>query len=207
MNIEHNYLAFADENYLLHHRPNPTTNTSENELLFTAEYAILQGKAWNPRRYIANQMLRFYKEEVAKGHKISHDNKTGMVALYPNLKESIFRVGGRVWLHPRDIIYYGYMKYGAVFYPLLPIVSMANIISCYRTYKTTGTNKHITTSGKLLAMVRNLSAGLRLTQWICTKLIHRNENFKSWENVARIYFPDVDGMEHPVVQNIKVLDK
>jgi hypothetical protein len=216
MNVSDNYMKFADENMLLHHRPNPTTHTSENELLFTAEYLILN-KSKNSM--IVSKMYNFYQSEVNKGHKISHDNKTGMVAMYPDLDESIFRVGGRIWLHPRDWVFYGYQKHGWPFYPLLPLVSIANIISCARTWKKHPDSscartwkkhpdrKELTTSGKLLAMVRNLSAGMRLTQWICTKLIKNNEHFGSWENVARIYFPNQEGLEHPIVTSIKALDE
>ena len=207
--INEHYNLFADENHLLHHRLNPTSDTSENELLFTAEYILLnEDLLYQDKELLAFSMVEFYMTEVFKGHKISHDNKTGLLVIDPNYTESIFRVGGRWWFHPRDIVFFGYRKYGALFFPLIWIVSLANIISCARTYKKSKDgSKHLTTSGKLLAMVRNLSADMPLTQKICTYLIRRNKHFGSWENVARIYFPDQEGIEHPVVTYIKRLDR
>jgi len=203
--------SWFDELGLLHHVNNPTTDSSENELLFTAEYIMLSE---NSEQVVDAELalLQFYYDEVVEDRHMSHDNKTGVVATWgAAIKDSIFKVGNRWWLHPRDIVYYGYMKHGYWFYPLLPIVSISNIISCARTWKdhegidhrtnTVVKWKSLTTSGKMLAFVRNKSAGLKLTQKICTWLIERNPEFRSWTNVAKIYFPHVgdSGENHPVV--------
>jgi len=197
------YERFADEKGLLHHVERPTTNSSENELLFTAEYLNLRGFKYDPRVYA---MFTFYANEVTSGKRISHDNKTGMVSVFPDLNESIFKVGGRLWLHPRDIVFYGYQKYGWPFYPLLPIVSISNIISCARTWKTHDDGRsELTTSGKMLAWFRNRTAGLHLTQKICTWLIKRNPHFGSWYKIGKIYF-SAEG--HPIPELMKKeLDK
>ncbi len=216
---------YFDDRGLMHHVENPTEDSSENEILFTSEYLLLYrdelqntslGSLLNdytgsiPNSYekiaypeLVNRVLFFYQTEKNNNKRISHDNKTGLVSVYPQLTESIFRVGKRLWLHPRDIVYYGYKKYGFWFYPLLPVVSISNIISCYRTYKVhPDGRKEVTTSGKLLALVRNLGADLRLTQKICTFLIKRNKNFKSWGNVGKIYF----GYRHPITRALRGLD-
>ena len=190
------YSDWLDENHLLHHKKFPTNETSENELLFTAELLLLEAMTENPNHMLIESsmgMRDFYNDQKIQGKHISHDNKTGLVSIWKGYNESIFKVGKRWWLHPRDIVYYGYMKHGAWFWPLLPIVSIANIISCARTYKVhkdrpEGQQKHLTTSGKMLAFVRNKAAGLTLTHKICTWLIERNDKFLSWYWVSKIYF-------------------
>jgi len=197
------FSSWFDERGLLHHVNNPTTDSSENELLFTAEYLLLGGAYYFLHK---TNMRNFYAEEVHQNRHVSHDNKTGLISSMSKYRqeESIFKVGNRWWFHPRDIVYYGYMKYGFWFAPFLPIVSLANIISCARTWKkhealqpdgTVIKWKSLTTSGKMLAFVRNKSAGLTLTHKICTWLIKRNPEFGSWTKVAKIYFPN-EG--HPI---------
>ena len=142
-----------------------------------------------------------YDDEIIEEKHMSHDNKTGLVSIWgASIRDSIFKVGHRWWFHPRDIVFYGYMKHGFWFWPLLPIVSLANIISCARTYKYYDDrpephHRQLTTSGKMLAFVRNKSAGLKLTHKICTWLIKRNKHFGSWTKVAKLYFPN-EG--HPI---------
>lgn len=203
------YNDWLDENRLLHHKRFPTHQTSENELLFTAELillvAIQEGEYMGNLPGVSAGMLYFYNEQKKLDKHISHDNKTGLVSIWNKYDESIFKVGNRWWFHPRDIVFYGYMKHGAWFWPLLPIVSIANIISCASTYKThkdrpEGERKHLTTSGKMLSFVRNKAAGLTLTHKICTWLIERNENFGSWHRVSKIYFPE-EG--HPIPELMK----
>ena len=193
------FSSWFDENGLLHHVNNPTTDSSENELLFTAEYLILGGPSkWYTK---AMDIYDFYMDEVRFERHMSHDNKTGIVSVFEDeIRDSIFKVGNRWWFHPRDIVYFGYMKYGFWFYPLLPVVSIANIISCARTWKYYDDrpephHRQLTTSGKMLAFVRNKSAGLTLTHKICTWLIKRNKHFGSWTKVAKLYFPN-EG--HPI---------
>ena len=223
------FSSWFDENGLLHHVNNPTTDSSENELLFTAEYLILGGPSkWYTK---AMDIYDFYMDEVRFERHMSHDNKTGIVSVFEDeIRDSIFKVGHRWWFHPRDIAYYGYMKHGVTFpimwgivlgimlSPLIylehyvwfvalllvlnpiAIISSANIISCARTWKYYDDrpephHRQLTTSGKMLAFVRNKSAGLKLTHKICTWLIKRNEHFGSWTKVAKMYFPN-EG--HPI---------
>ena len=200
-----------DENGLLHQTWNPTEESSENELLFTAEYYLLGGKGGAGAGSL--QMLWFYNSEWLQGKHMSHDNRTGYLSVVGWDDYSIFKAGNRWWLHPRDTVYWGYMKYGWPFYPLLSIVSLANIWSCARTYKKHKAVqpdgsvlrwKSLTTSGKMLALTRNLGADLKLTQKICSWLIRRNPKFKSWTATAKLYFPLTNdkGENHPIVRLI-----
>lgn len=190
-----------DENGLMHQVWKPTEASSENELLYTAEYFLLIGDMYAG----CPAMMYFYYTEWEAGKHMSHDNRTGFLSIAKDDEYSIFKAGKRWWLHPRDTVYWGYMKYGWPFYPLLPVVSLANIWSCARTYKKSKDGKkHITTSGKMLALTRNLGADLKLTQKICSWLIRRNPKFKSWTATAKRYFPltDYKGANHPIVRLI-----
>lgn len=200
---------FVDNYGFLHHqeaiRGNP--ETSENGPTFSTE-AILLGMPLTPRYDMLIKSKRVFRTTPISewGGHFSHDS---MTALYASRRVDTSKLPMIYWnkrfmLHPRDIVYYGYMRYGFWFYPLLPIVSLANIISCARTWKKhKSVNfageaikwKSLTTSGKMLAFVRNKSAGLKLTHKICTWLIKRNKHFGSWTKVAKIYFPN-EG--HPI---------
>jgi hypothetical protein len=189
-----------DENGLMHHVHRPTEDSSENELLFTAEYMLLSGVDLDAHesQLIFESMYKFYVEEWEAGKHMSHDNRTGIIAvgLYDNY--SIFKAGKRLWLHPRDWIYWGYMKYGWPFAPLMPIVSMFNIWSCMIKNR----NGVPTTSGKMLALTRNLGANLKLTNKICGYFVKKH--FGSWANMAKIYYPYTNdrGENHPIVRLI-----
>lgn len=184
-----------DENGLMHQVHRPTEDSSENELLFTAEYYLLAGG--NPIA-VNFDMMNFYNQEWDDGKHMSHDNRTGLLSITGWDTRSLLKAGNRWWLHPRDTIYWGYMKHGAWFLPLLPMVSLFNIWSCAIKNR----NGVPTTSGKMLALTRNLGANMKLTQKICGWFIKRH--FGSIANMAKIYFPLTNdkGENHPIVRLI-----
>jgi len=189
-----NYKSWLDENTLLHHVNNPTEQSSENEILFTAEYVLLR-RLLGKECYFPFLGYAFYMEEWQDGKHMSHDNRTGILAIdsdhYP-----LYKLANRTWLHPRDLVFWGYKKHPRLFWPLLPIVCISNIISCAKTYKThKDGRKELTTSGKMLAFVRNKSSNLELTHKVCTWFIRRNKHFGSWTKVSKIYFPNKG---HPI---------
>lgn len=127
---------------------------------------------------------------------MSHDNYTGIMCANKMFKFGFpVQIFSRKRVHPRDLIFYGYLKYPWLFYWLLWIPSIAMIVSCMRTWKIRGPQKFIATDGKLLAYFRCISANMGITFLICTWILKRKEYFGGWEVVFLRYFRDP---EHPI---------
>ena len=143
---------------------------------------------------------------------VSHDNLTAIAAsaymynrgddinseIWSYLKRHLFtydfRVPGVVnfdrIMHIRDVIFYGFLAGSIICMLLMPIVVLANVISCLRA------NEH--TSGKLLVFVRNRSSRkrsllMRVSDYICDFIIEWKYD-RGWRDVFAIYFKEG---EHP----------
>ena len=171
----------------IHHVKFPSIKTSENSILFTSTYKILSGDS--------------DMSISAQHNKDSHDNKTGYICLlqYNNLKSTLAvhkLIFGRTWIHPRDLALYAWNKYPFLMPLCAPIVSLGCIISCRRTWRTDKFgNQELTTSGKMLSLIKMISFDMKITLKICTWLINRNKMFRLWTNVASIYF---SATGHPI---------
>ena len=193
---------FIDENGLVHHLENPTEESSENEIMFTSLFLILQYKVGNYFDFKMRQhLIDFFNEEVKQGKHMSHDNRTGLAAVRFNQEDMpLISLGNRVWLHPRDFVWWGWRRHkgtkkGVLFWLLLWIPSFFMILSCYQTYKVRDGKKIKKTDGKLLTWIRCQSTKMPLTFRLCTWLIKRNKEFGSWERVSSLYFKE-EG--HPI---------
>lgn len=196
-------LEWLDDDLQMHHKKDPSKDTSENEALFTGEYIVLS-LALNktiintmPVLNTSNMVISFNNKEH-----ISHDNLTGVVAQrYMSGLKNFFPIFSTKRMHPRDMVIYGYAsKWGKLFAPFMWIPSLAMIYSCYTTFRKKPWGKELTSSGKMLALTRIIAFDMKITSKICTRLIERNPEFGSWHKVAKIYFP-AEG--HPIPLLVK----
>lgn len=182
----------------------------ENSVLFTAEYVILSLKEGKDPELLRSMMvsaIESYRKE--DGHLefdekegFSHDNRTAVVCISKILgmnyhTEEKFK-HWKQYMHPRDIVFYNYLKGGwrkllATFFMWMPILDM--IFTCASTYKVRNGKRIVKTDGKLLAWVRLHTVEMKLVSKICTYLLSKNMFFKTWKNVFNIYFTD---FAHPI---------
>ena len=137
---------------------------------------------------------------------LSYSNKLGHhTEIWKEIKRQWFRYNNveipQTWkeklvnkrfLHPRDIIFYGYCAGSWIWKLALPILWIFMLVSSAKTYKIRGDQKFIATDGKLLNFVRlqatRSTSYLWNLQWyINTWIIKRK--FGSWNKVFNIYFP------------------
>ncbi len=121
--------------------------------------------------------------------------------------------------HPRDFVMAGYFKLPILFWPLLPIMSLSFIVSCWQSHKKRHGIKIPKTDGKIIAFIICKAFRLRLTFWICDKLIrYKNRpepipasygkkifdqnswQWGSWHNVFSDYYRNFN---HPNIQLIR----
>ena len=184
----------------------------ENGILFAAEYFRLR-KMNNvdlptdkekAMKAIQSQQKSFTWLQALDGEPNSHDNHTAITSLsYQFGLDYHKQYFYRDWthrIHPRDIGYYLYLRFGAKKYLsflLVPtIISM--IISCrYYIEK----NGYPATSTKLLTWLRIETLDMKITRKICTYMI--NKSFGSWYELFNIYFRK--DQNHPIVIQAKKL--
>lgn len=97
------------------------------------------------------------------------------------------------WIHPRDLIFYGYCAGNPIAKLCIVFLALACIVSCMR--------KKEETSGKLLAwtkchILKEKSLVMRWTLKACSKLV------KSWKEVFCIYFPDSKNPIHQLAVEV-----
>lgn len=200
---------YFDENGMM-------TPGGENGILFTAEYVTLAKEGeYNMSKLFAYEAIKSQQigphtfQSVDKKEPWSHDNHTGMVCMSKimdlNFHKKFFWSGWWRRAHPRDVVFYLYMKGGIIgalawFFLWIPMISM--IVSCATTYKVRGARRFVATDGKLLTWLRCKAGNLHLTYWICSEIISRKEKFGSWYKVFKIYFKHND---HPNVRLAKEL--
>lgn len=194
-------MNFFDKNGMLHHLPNPTSDISENELLFTGEYVVLRHLKGFSSYEGGIDITNAYKSDLANNFHISHDNATGVMCARQVLGFTpIIPIFDKSRAHPRDIVMYGYAKYPFLFWWLLWIPSICMIISCYQNYKVRGGRKIIKTDGKILAFIRVKAFNMKITDRICTYLIKKNKFYGNWHEVFKRYFKET---EHPLPELVK----
>lgn len=225
---------WLDDHKLLHVHKQPSD--SENPMLFSSVFYIALHK--KHKIFLPNNLLKVIGALKGQGEwewrdspthefggKFGLDNTTGLICFSHVFNLSYHKEvppfhyhGGR---NPKDVIFYGYVKYLALskqswkYFPLrvlftmlLPVTSIAMIITCIQTYKIkpywyekiikyfkTGEwdrlrIKIVKTDGKILAWLRCQSLGMKWTYKICSYFIKRNKNFGSWKKVFEIYYPE-----------------
>lgn len=153
---------------------------------------------------------------------ISHDNLTAIVAMLAfmgnffeieqiwkemkrqNLKyDNLDPENPKRWVHPRDIIFVGYMAGSPVCFLLLPLLWIIMLESQLNLTKKPG-QIYINTDGKLLNFVRIWSIGFRnkflqkvfnAVYWLGRKITHYN-----WSAIFSIYFPESEHPNHKAAQ-------
>ena len=199
---------YSDKFFLTHLHPHPSVNGSENSPMFSGLTWLLFDKIYglklaeNERikmvvhNYETERGYQTYPDDQGRPGNFSHDNMTGATVLHKLIDEKpqLWPYDNQ-WFHPRDIAFYLYARFPYIFWFLLPIASLAMIVSCAQNYKYRGGRQILKTDGKLLAFMRCQAFNMRITFAICTWLIYRNPKFKSWTKVAKIYFKDKN---HPI---------
>jgi hypothetical protein len=136
--------------------------TSHDQLLSIIAFSLIQSKKYH---------LEIWK--WLKSHLFTYDNISKKI----NFKR---------FLHPRDIIFFGYCANSKLCKLLLPLLTIIMCISCF--------NKQ--SSGKLLCWVRCKCANLKITYYLCTLIIKLNKNYGSWNKVFNTYFPNKNHPNH-----------
>lgn len=224
--------SFWDENGLLHVKKG---EYSENGILFAAHWLMLlllldpglktrAKEFFNVQESICNRCIKKYWRDGKIGFwydpnpndendsfcHFSHDNMTGLYSMlncqlnnFPTL-----RWNHRLWLHPRDVIFYSIMHKRIWSYFFLPLLWIMAYISCRKE------REH--TSGKCLWWLRLQTLklhGNKVVSWFGEKMYrdmtelllreHYYDLFRVldgkkehvWINVFSIYFKEKD---HPV---------
>jgi len=215
------YSEWFDAMKLIHLDKNPDITNSENGPLFSAEFHMLwkqmYGKSHpylsdaigtvNPRKGQYNPSGEWIDKDSRDAH-FSHDNMTGLYCLYYQRFQHIpshLDVMTKYVKHPRDLCFFTYchmLKYDGfmmwvIKHLLLVIPSLAMIVSCWQLYKVRNGNKILKTDGKLMALLRCKTFGLKKTLWCCEKALKMRKKWKSWSQIFGIYFRRSD---HPINQ-------
>ncbi len=203
-----------DEYGMVHVHPQPSD--SENGILFTAEYILL--------KYDLNDLsveeVKAYSDTI-KHHEVSegvykqtpwgevdpssHDNTTAIVTashvLDMEYHETI-KILGHYW-HPRDWIYYSWLRGDVWSYPFLPLLFLAFLYMALTKYKYRNGNKILKTDGELLYWVRSHidKPFMRFCNWIIVPLLKRRFGENYVKGMLEIYFKNT---EHP---NRKLAEK
>lgn len=188
--------VFLDSNGFVHLDTNPSLSESENKIMFTALCSLFYNvDPTLDEVYLGGKFRRNSDRDWDNGS-FSHDEMTGLYCLLSDIRNlPILKWEGNYWLHPRDIAFYTYCHNKFLGSLLLPIASIAMIISCLQDYKYRNGKRFVRTDGKLLAYLRCKKYKLNLTFWICDKIIKRKKLFGSWDKVFSIYFRNP---EHPL---------
>ena len=181
--------------YLL---PNSHAEQSENGVLFTVQYYYLKlyTRTNNPLDMIRVHTLLWdnmrsnngiYRTLPNDGNpRFSLDNMVAVAGFARKTKFTKLLYGlplfRRYSLRPDNFAYLLYCKYPLIGWWFLPITSLFMIISCYRA----ANNR---TSGPLLAYTKAKGINMRLTWWLCQKVMPM-----SMRTCFQVYYPQ---FEHP----------
>jgi hypothetical protein len=168
----------------------------ENGVLFTAEYARLRQMTGKPPLFPNGDVRLPIEVTLSPGRDpLSHDNMTAIVCLSKQFnlgyEKNLFH---REWwrrLHPRDIIFYLYMKggiLGALAKPFLFITILSGLYACYHKQET---GKTLDTDGKLLHWLRVETCDWKLTRKISSFILEDRHNM-TWDDIFKIYFKEWD---------------
>lgn len=200
---------WLDRDGFLHLHKNPEIDESENSPMY---YGLLSSVIVIPYFLSLSPLKQGNKFRANAnrewGSHFSHDNMTGLYCILKNEgSEAYMRSLPTVywnrdfWLHPRDLAFYFWAKHPILGFPFIWIASLSMIISCIQKYKVRGNgNKIIKTDGKLLTYMRCKTFNMSITFSICSFFIRHHKYFNNWNDVAVMYFKDVD---HPLRKLIK----
>jgi len=197
-------MTWLDKDGLLHLDPQPSD--SDNGILFLVEFYILkhlQGKLTlddqqNFKRAIDKLETfpntgTYYQRPDSFENVGSHDNATAIASFSYLVGLSDYQrlTITRKLMHPRDVIFYNYLKGSFIAKLLLPITCLFQIITCLRSKEET--------SGKLLTFVRtrctmDRSIIMRGCAKICDWILAKKYGSKHWHKIFSIYFKNED---HP----------
>lgn len=193
-------MTFFSEDGLLHNEPMPSR--SENALLFLIEYRILVGVdqyTWLQTRNLCANYLDGHTDQD-----LSWDNYEATAAFASWIDSDFLRNKIKIFslkrMHPRTIAYLLWVKYPLIGFWFLPIVTIASIFACLRTWKVRPHGRFLATDTKLLTWVRFTGSQMWITEKICTYILGRKKEFGSFERCFEIYFPNED---HPIRQALK----
>lgn len=204
------YEEWFDKVKLMHLDRYPDITNSENGPLFTAYFYTLYSKrsfGQHPFMYqsmvAVNPSPGVYMPSGAGGEHFSHDNMTGLYAMYYMAFKRVpshLPLVTRYVKHPRDILFFMYCKtldydgflVKVLQHALLAFPCLAMIISCMRKFERDGTTW--ATSTKLLAFLRCNVFRLNKTMKLCTYFLKRHKMYKGWGDIFAYYFRRKD---HP----------
>lgn len=221
---------WLDPDGLLHIHRFPRVDSTINAPMYTGLYICLRYETGKLSIEDIGDFLygisHLYSRGKWRTHSLStidrfaHDNFTGVVCGLLCCRRHLRKLGYGTkeidrWLdlipfyhhnadHPRDFIFYNYVKRPYLFFWAMPIVSIAMIITCYQTAKIRQEKRIIKTDGKILALMRFISTPMPVTAAICNYLIRKRDHkhndgtvfqWKNWFNVICDYFKDKD---HPI---------
>lgn len=189
--VSENTLLFSVENYLLERK-----DVYYADMLYfisqlggsvTEPYNNLPGLTSGKDKYTSHDQLTalavfslamkrdFHKHiwSWLKSHWFSYDN----ISKKTNFKRI---------MHPKDILFYGYCAGSIPCAIMLPLLSIMLMVSCF------GDDSN----GPMKTWVRCKGAKMKITYWLCTKIIKHNKYFGSWKKVFNTYFPDENHPNH-----------
>ena len=209
---------------------NSYEGVGENNLLFTAEYLILEELArphddflHGDNQMIANRLLQLMTIEAGKYRQrpddyarvAAHDNMTAIICLSYFYKLNFHKQAkvlveiGKYW-HPRDFLFYNYVKGGLRKWLVLPFMWLHSLIMIetsisktktrptlwnrFTTFLSTGTwpaaNTMIKTDIELLNFLKFKCVGFPLTEKICNYFLKKRFGEKIYLNMFATYFKD-----------------
>lgn len=192
---------YLDKYGWMHLRPDPTPDATENAPTFTGTNIVLEYMNGTLTEDKAGRFLTaccwlmrdgvWYTTPITpvSNPRFSRDNFTGVIcALKVIIRWS--EENDAEWVnieakdilsqvplfhknldHPRDFVMSGYAKYPVLFFPLLPIISIALAVSCYQSHKVRGGVAIPKTDGKILAFILCHAFKLRNTFNLCNYFI------------------------------------
>lgn len=169
------FREWADHAGLFHLTKNPGLEQSENPFTFTCTAYVLAMFALKADHHDkmnldaslaharTDKLGVFKPTSISKSDHFSHDQATPMVCaskLYGLTYHKELKLFQKHHRHPRDFIFYGYMKGGLHRIwatPLMFIPIIASLVSCYQTHKERNGNLIAKTDGKILALNRAIA--------------------------------------------------
>lgn len=194
---------------------------AENCILFSVYYETLtSNNSINPNIISYIERCRrgpglFDNRPFRNGSKedyMSHDNLTAIMCysyvhglcyhkeIWSEIKSQYFKYDNlepnepKRYLHPRDLIFYGYLNGSLICKFLLIFLHIIQFVSCYQQYKVRYGVKYKKTDGKLLTWLRLTSTKQSFIIQLLEKVL-KFRGFESFKNCFKIYFKDKN---HPI---------
>lgn len=207
----HNIEDFMDKQGFIHHS---IEKDSENGILFSTYYYILISllNPFNKIKYgnLITNLIEKLETEPDSGQFFmtcnpndsedlaSHDNLTAIICASKFFnKDFINKIRfSKNYIHPRDIIFFLYIKNNILGKLLLPILSLIMIIQTIPKYKIINNSKYLRTDGLLLSFIRCKTFKLNITYKLMCYLLKKFHKVKNpYSYIFSIYFKDVN---HPI---------